>query len=233
MPKTLDKSYVFAERLCECYKKKRDKNGNRITQAKLAEVLGVGNDTVNAWCNGSLPSPTNLIALANYLECDVDYLLGRIDYVTHENKFISEKTGLTPDAIMSIKQIEHSKVQPFLGADFTEIDILNYIIESENFSAVLKAVEKYIRIKGNMLIPRSDSDIPKRFLVEHKINDKIFLEEDTGSFNDARKLLEHYGFVSVAHQNAAPMMMRNATSEFEKIVENIYFKIRTTHKNSE
>lgn len=41
--------------------------------------------------------------LANLLDCDIDYLLGRIDETTHTRKFIREETGLSEYAITTLQ----------------------------------------------------------------------------------------------------------------------------------
>jgi len=49
-----------------------------LTQRELAEKIGVKNYTVANWeQNRTEPSIKDLIDLANYFECSVDYLLGR------------------------------------------------------------------------------------------------------------------------------------------------------------
>lgn len=51
-----------------------------LKQQGLAEILGVKNYTVGNWEQGrSEPSIEDLIRLANYFECSIDYLVGRED----------------------------------------------------------------------------------------------------------------------------------------------------------
>ena len=45
---------------------------------KLATRAGVSVSTVNAYLNGQkLPSITTLVSISNYLECNIDFLIGR------------------------------------------------------------------------------------------------------------------------------------------------------------
>lgn len=49
-----------------------------LTQRELAEKIGVKNYTIANWeQNRTEPSVKDLIDLANYFECSVDYLIGR------------------------------------------------------------------------------------------------------------------------------------------------------------
>ena len=49
-----------------------------LTQKELAEKIGVKNYTVGNWeQNRTEPSLKDLIDLANFFECSVDYLIGR------------------------------------------------------------------------------------------------------------------------------------------------------------
>ncbi len=51
-----------------------------ITQKQLADEIGVKNYTVGNWEQGRTePNLEDLVAMANYFECSVDYLIGRED----------------------------------------------------------------------------------------------------------------------------------------------------------
>ena len=69
-----------------------------LTQRELAEKIGVKNYTVANWeQNRTEPSVRDLIDLANFFECSVDYLIGREDdfgqiLVLKDN--IAEQTNL-------------------------------------------------------------------------------------------------------------------------------------------
>jgi len=50
------------------------------TNEKLGEKLGFGTSTVSLWRTGKrTPNLTNLIRLADYFNCSLDFLLGRSD----------------------------------------------------------------------------------------------------------------------------------------------------------
>lgn len=50
----------------------------KITAKKLSEDTGISTGNISDWKNGrSMPSASKLDILANYLDCSVDYLLGR------------------------------------------------------------------------------------------------------------------------------------------------------------
>lgn len=51
-----------------------------INASKLSKATGISTGNISDWKNGkSVPSASALIVLADYLECSVDYLLGRTD----------------------------------------------------------------------------------------------------------------------------------------------------------
>lgn len=78
-----------------------------LTQRELAAKIGVKNYTVANWEQGRTePSIGDLIDLANYFDCSVDYLIGRTDEFekTHTHKsskanieLVSLFEKLTPD----------------------------------------------------------------------------------------------------------------------------------------
>lgn len=52
---------------------------HNTTPTGLVKELGLSSSKVTAWKNGSVPNGEILVKLADYLNCSVDYLLGRID----------------------------------------------------------------------------------------------------------------------------------------------------------
>ena len=57
-------------------RKLRDKHN--ISQEKLKRELPVSGSVLYRWVSGkSLPTPTSLIRLSEYLDCSVDFLIGR------------------------------------------------------------------------------------------------------------------------------------------------------------
>lgn len=45
----------------------------------IANHLGLSNATATKWKNGTIPNGETLARIADYLDCSVDYLLGRTD----------------------------------------------------------------------------------------------------------------------------------------------------------
>ena len=65
---------IFAERLRELMKEQG------LNQVKLAERVGVKQNTISAWLlKKKEPSLTSLWLVADYFGVDVDYLIGRKD----------------------------------------------------------------------------------------------------------------------------------------------------------
>lgn len=51
-----------------------------LTPKKLSDATGISTGNISDWKSGrSLPSAIKLDIIANYLDCSVDYLLGRTD----------------------------------------------------------------------------------------------------------------------------------------------------------
>ena len=45
----------------------------------VARAVGMSSATATKWKNGAIPNGEALIKIADYLDCSVDYLLGRTD----------------------------------------------------------------------------------------------------------------------------------------------------------
>ncbi len=66
---------IVAERIKELMKE------NDLNQVKLANKVGVKQNTISSWLSGKKePSITSLWLLADYFNIDIDYLVGRKDY---------------------------------------------------------------------------------------------------------------------------------------------------------
>ncbi|MEY8374075.1 helix-turn-helix transcriptional regulator [Merdimmobilis hominis] len=51
-----------------------------VTAKKVSEATGISTGNISDWKSGrSMPSAQKLDLLADYLDCSVDYLLGRTD----------------------------------------------------------------------------------------------------------------------------------------------------------
>lgn len=50
-----------------------------------------------------------VIDLCEFLNCDIDYLFGRIDCKTHDSSFIHDYTGLSDEAIENLSFSNHNK----------------------------------------------------------------------------------------------------------------------------
>lgn len=56
-------------------------NEQGLNQVRLAEKVGVKQNTISAWLNNKKePSITSLWLLADYFNVEIDYLVGRKDY---------------------------------------------------------------------------------------------------------------------------------------------------------
>ncbi len=65
--------YMFFERLyllCE---------NKGIKPNTVAKAIGVSTAIATKWKNGTIPNGETLTKIADYLDCSVDYLLGRTD----------------------------------------------------------------------------------------------------------------------------------------------------------
>lgn len=54
---------------------------SELNQVKLAEKIGLKQNTISAWlCGKKEPSITSLWLLADFFDTDLDYLVGRSEY---------------------------------------------------------------------------------------------------------------------------------------------------------
>ena len=90
------------------------KNRN-IKQKEMYNTLGISDRTLDNY-KTSMPKADNLAKIADYLDCSVDYLLGRteVHYVAHE----------------ATDEMEIEMLKAFKSLNFSDrIEIMNAIIE--------------------------------------------------------------------------------------------------------
>jgi transcriptional regulator with XRE-family HTH domain len=108
------------------------------TQESLAETLGVNPQAVKSWekhKGSSDPKLKNLLAMCELYDCDLDYLVGRIQESTHDINFVHEFTGLSEEAIQKIsnKELNH----PFGN-------LLSCLIESDYFYNLMTSYKIFL-----------------------------------------------------------------------------------------
>lgn len=154
------------KKLADKYDKKYSSEGGRTIY-----------NTLRKWRSpDGNPTLSNLARICDLLECDVDYLLGRIKETNHTVKFIHEETGLSEVS----QKVLHEIIQtPYLGE--LRLEIINHLIEDPAFSLALidsinKCYEKYTRFKqGSIMYAEEKKEIDK--LTQNNILEELRLKE--------------------------------------------------------
>lgn len=102
------------------------------TQKDFAEALYLSDrKTVSKWETGETEIPiTQLSDICKLLDCDLDYLFGKIDVSKNQTNNIMIETGLSEMA-----------VEVLLNNQYT--DILNAILKDENFINLLNIISEW------------------------------------------------------------------------------------------
>ena len=78
------------------------RKSKKITQLKLSMDLGVSQELISRYENGSsFPQPQMLITLANYFNCSVDYLLGLTDVATPTKYLVAKNTSINEAEVLN------------------------------------------------------------------------------------------------------------------------------------
>ena len=188
---------------------KRARKEAGLTQADLAEKMGVHIKTVMNWEQGIAEPPLGtLMELTELYHCDLDYLTGRIDQKTHDLQFIHDQTGLSEKAIEKLQSLvtvpEWDQREKDLRESAPEIpeekihesimrqreswetspardysQILSLILEDLNSEYLLSLITR--RVKGYK--PRSRSDRP--------LTHKELTQDDLWIDLDGQRILTH------------------------------------------
>ena len=109
---------------------KEERKKKYKTQDAFAEALGVSVDSVRNWEQGRiLPEMGTLFKICDLLDCDIDYLTGRIGCKNHDDQFIHDQTGLSEDAIRRLRSWSQEKNQRSHWAQYISDMIINGDVE--------------------------------------------------------------------------------------------------------
>lgn len=126
------------------------------SQSKLAELVGVGQDTISDYELGKTPIPSlTLIELSRVLKVSCDYILGVSDSLNIGNSEIENMTGLTETAIETLRGFKDNLLQQLAVAlsasdygitytPYNPVGLLNILLSSPNIDGLLSAIEDYM-----------------------------------------------------------------------------------------
>lgn len=116
---------VFQDNL----RKLRKQHG--YTQEKFSELLGIGREKIVKWEKGTrFPDLNELLKICDIFDCDLDYLVGRIEQPTHSLQDISDITGLSIKSIKRLQEWNNERSYKHELYIRSGVDYLNNILES-------------------------------------------------------------------------------------------------------
>lgn len=110
-----------------------------ISVKKLLESCDLGVNTVTKMANGTDVVSQNLLKIANYLGCSVDYLLGRTDnpelskesyYINGDNNGIQSNKGSVSIESKRKNDIEEEFMQAFEKLELSDkVDVMSFTMQ--------------------------------------------------------------------------------------------------------
>ena len=85
---------------------------------KLATRAGISGSTINSYLNGQkIPSLTTLVSMANYLNCNIDFLIGRTNIplrVEEVNSMWDDETNITIRNLIDLPKQKRELVDAYI-----------------------------------------------------------------------------------------------------------------------
>ena len=165
---------------------KRARMRKKLKQSDVADAMGVHIKTVMNWEQGlSNPDLETLMKLAELFDCDLDYLVGRIEAPKHDIQTIHDMTGLSVNAIEKIC----SEKAPANETPVTRPMVrgLSHLIEADGFQEFVDAFNTF-EVAATVL---GESEIPqvKPYPVDE--NGEMIIDGLTGSDDGAYDVIGH------------------------------------------
>lgn len=196
------------------------------SQESLAEELGVNSQAVKAWekpKGGSDPKLKNLLAMCELYDCDLDFLIGRIETRKHDIKTVCEITGLSEKAVEKLTKIKpHRDLSDLTQDDFFEengkIKLTKAGAEKvknkkKSYSILVPTLSRLIeadRFHGLIMAYKSFLDSAE------KLNDSTLEQPDNRSNNN--------DMVILSREDATRFYMRRVSDEITFICEEEFKK---------
>lgn len=116
---------------------------NHLTQAQLAEILGIAKTTLAAYEQGkSEPNIELLIRMSNYFCVTVDYLIGKTNCSNSAYQPIADSLGIDERTIDILKSLAGNPDDGYF-IDITELDCLEAIMQHPQFPTLMSQINSY------------------------------------------------------------------------------------------
>ena len=134
---------LFSERLQQIRKERGFKSQEALAKAynqkynpnilNSSGILG----SIKKWENPNvetLPTLDKIYNLCELLDCDLNYLTGKLPCSTQESSDFQKLTGLSEDTFESLKKLyeNHQVIKSIDSSQITELDVLESIINQHN-----------------------------------------------------------------------------------------------------
>ena len=160
---------------------------HHMTREKLVNEVGISQSSYQNIVKAK--STTNISAhtvkmLCDYFHCSADFVLGRINSPTHEKTDIHEVTGLSDQAIDTLKDI-HQMHDKNNGSEPDHLPIINQLLASRKEAMdLLHWLEILIYLDADLAIHKKGKNIypdknePHGFRLIHKDNPNAYTAID-------------------------------------------------------
>lgn len=174
----------------------------------------------------SNPSIDVLLNICDMLQCDLDYLCGRIDNETHKKKLIEEETGLNSLSVDYLNEEVAGDSKRVKKSKFTGVSISDFL----NYATFINGIAKEGGLDAGQ----------KLFWIEHYIMQAVLYD---GSLNERKHnnfqkymkgsgaeynawLHNNLGAGIVSHSELYETYIHRAVSEFEDLIRS-YIEVKS------
>lgn len=152
----------------ERFKSLRDSSG--MSQAKIAEDLGMTPQALSYYVNGREPNYKTLIAMAEHFNVSTDYLLGISAHKTVENEALSKTIPLSDEALNFVKSCP-LYLQPTLDGLLSDPHVEELLLELNTYVFALNNADssEATDILAAQIMERGSSKTPPHLLASRLI----------------------------------------------------------------
>ena len=169
-----------------------------FTQEKFSEITGISVGSISKYRNGKgIPKRDILEIIADTLDTNTNYLMGKSESPDYKIDKINKKIGLSENAIKELYRFQHELIGEDIDIDIEEdwpirkthkslLTMLSLMIEdSGNLYFLFDSIERYV-LQNNKIIEKQ-----KSFKSEKNKKDKLSLLSEITEEKDKLEILEN------------------------------------------
>lgn len=192
---------------------------SNIKQKELAHKIGVKDNVVSYWCNGSrIPNTEQIVKIAKALSVSTDYLLGISNVATNDKdlQFVCDYTGLDEETVEELHKRSQRASSIHLFSSYNTSNLCNFI------NVYINVFEDYIDLISDNTQRQNDFIESHKELVNTTLEKyNIFIKRNNLEIeNDYKNCIDEFENIEEYKQYILNELIEDIAEDWDDASEN-------------